>query len=542
MSTEQSTRRPRRRKLAINVRLGQEARRWILFSFSFLCVSLVAGLVYGWPALRQQILADGSDLTEKQLGAIFTVGAWSTQGGRFLTGLARDRYGTRLAACWCLVCTAAGSLGIALSDASNVASLASSLFFLGIGSGTQLCVQPVAGLFPKHAGAVLSTLSGAFQVSGLIFLILANVSSSRKGSYLGFAFFVVGLTVIAALLLPSGGSFVLEEKDASDDHETKVAAYQGDPVTVVSDAGVSEPERTMNDESVVDESEARKDKARSNAGLTNDSAHENNSETTREVEDFSESERMINGESIHETQTKNGVLLENTVKQEELQQEEENDDETNEKDEIETHPPTVWQQLRTREYLGLLIWFSVCIVPLQYYVGTIGFQLEEKGDDGFYTDLFSITYACAAVVAPVGGYLADKCSLGIAHVLATTLTAASLFILASPASLDAQVVGLICYGVGRMLTFGMYFSNVGKRFGYTNYGTLAGLGLITSAIISLLQYPLIAWAADGHSVPVNVSCGSMLMAVTPYCYWLHRQERRYGKAPSFKKNFLTGNT
>ena len=208
----------------------------------------------------------------------------------------------------------------------------------------------------------------------------------------------------------------------------------------------------------------------------------------------------------------------------------------------ESHDPTALQQLWSKEYLGLLIWFSVCIVPLQYYVGTIGFQLEEKGDDGFYTDLFSITYAAAAVVAPMGGYLADKCSLGMTHALATTLTAASLFILASPASLNAQVLGLICYGVGRMMTFGMYFSNVGKRFGYENYGTLAGLGLLTSAIISLLQYPLIAWAADGHAVAVNVSCGAMLMAITPYCYWLHKQERRYGQAPYFRKNFLTGNS
>jgi MFS family permease len=202
--------------------------------------------------------------------------------------------------------------------------------------------------------------------------------------------------------------------------------------------------------------------------------------------------------------------------------------------------PTALQQLRSKEYLGLLVWFSICIVPLQYYVGTIGFQLEQMGDDGFYTNLFSITYAAAAVVAPLVGYLADKFSLGIAHGIATTLTAASFFILASPASLDIQVIGLVCYGVGRMLTFGMYFSNVGKRFGYTNYGTLAGLGLITSAIISLLQYPLIAWAVDGHQVPVNVACAAMLLAVLPYCFWLSRQERRYNRAPFFKHNFLNG--
>lgn len=483
-----TSKRPKVRSL--DAMLGVEARRWILFSFSFLCVSLVAGLVYGWPALRQQLLSDGSELTEKELGAIFTVGAWSTQGGRFITGLARDRYGTRIAACSCLVCTAGGSLGIALSNASNGAALGTSLFFVGIGSGTQLCVQPVAGLFPKHAGAVLSTLSGAFQVSGLIFLVLTNVSNSRRGSFLGFTFFLLGLTAVAALLLPSGGSFVLNDEDAN----------------------VTRSSTDVKQESVVGDDTEEKGSSPENEGV-----HESEPDSA-EIKD---------SEAIPiEAADNNSNDLEQVVDKNEQEQEDQH--------------PTLWQQLRTREYLGLLIWFSVCIVPLQYYVATIGFQLEEKGDEGFYTDLFAITYASAAVVAPVGGYIADKCSLGIAHGLATTLTAASLFILASPASLNAQVVGLICYGVGRMLTFGMYFSNVGKRFGYRNYGTLAGLGLITSSIISLLQYPLIAWTVDGHDVAVNVSLGAMLLAVMPYCFWLHRQERRHGKAPHFKKNFMTG--
>jgi hypothetical protein len=342
----------------------------------------------------------------------------------------------------------------------------------------------VAGLFPKHAGAVLSTLSGAFQISGLVFLVLTHVSDSRKASFLGFAIFILGLTVMAALLLPARGSFVLEK----DENETNV----DDSNEITQEVPVDVPESNVSDPNT-------------NGGKS----------------DHNESERE--GAS---------VLLENIG--------ERIDEPAAQDDSKEASHPTALQQLRSKEYLGLLIWFSICIVPLQYYVGTIGFQLEQKGDDGFYTNLFSITYAAAAVVAPLGGYLADTFSLGFAHGLATTLTAASLFILASPTSLNAQVVGLVCYGVGRMLTFGMYFSNVGKRFGYTNYGTLAGLGLITSAIISLLQYPLIAWASDGHEMPVNVACGAMLVAVLPYCYWLDRRERRYGMAPFFKHNVLTG--
>lgn len=442
----------------------------------------MAGLVYGWPALRQQIINDGTDLTENKLGAVFTVGAWSTQGGRFVTGLARDRWGTRLAACACLLCAATGSFGIALSDASNGAALGASLFFVGIGSGVQLCVQPVAELFPKYSGAVLSSLSGAFQISGLMFLVLANVSNSRRGSFLGFYVCLLGLTVVAALLLPAGRSFLIKnESPSSADQIVAGAEEQSSVVEEVSTATAQEKSKR----NVVAPTEGV---TYSHSDSEKEETHEEKSSVAQEVMEEAEAQ------------------------------------------------PSAFQQIRSWEYAGLIVWFSVCIIPLQYYIGTIGFQLEENGDDGFYTNLFSITYAAAAMVAPFGGYLADKWSLGIAHALATVLTATSLFVLASPASLDVQVIGLVCYGVGRMLTFGIYFSNVGKRFGYANYGTLAGLGLIISAIVSLLQYPLIALAADGHAVPVNVFCGAILMAVTPYCVWLHCQEGQYDKAQLKKGN------
>jgi LAT3 family solute carrier family 43 protein 3 len=164
-------------------------------------------------------------------------------------------------------------------------------------------------------------------------------------------------------------------------------------------------------------------------------------------------------------------------------------------------------------------------------VGSIGFQLESKGDaDGFFTALFSILYASAALLAPFGGYLADVLGLAVTQAVATLLVAASLFVLASPAPLNVQSVGLATYSVGRMLTFGMYFSNVGKRFGYANYGFLAGLGLLISAIASLVQFPLIALAANGEARKVNLSCGAALIATLPYCLWLGWKERNT-KAP-----------
>ena len=92
---------------------------------------------------------DEGGLTENELGAVFTCGAWSVQGGRFLVGIARDKYGTKITVCVCLVMVLCGSVLVATSASDNLAGMCFGMLFLGMGSGAQLCVQPVAGLFPE---------------------------------------------------------------------------------------------------------------------------------------------------------------------------------------------------------------------------------------------------------------------------------------------------------------------------------------------------------------------------------------------------------
>jgi LAT3 family solute carrier family 43 protein 3 len=455
--------------------LSEERRRWILYVFGFSCICFIAGVVYGWPALRQQLKDEGTTLTEKQLGAIFTVGAWSNLGGRFLTGLARDRFGTRLTACASFLMCTAGSLGMAVSDPSNGIALGASLFALGLGSGVILCVAPVAGLFPNNAGSILASLTGAYQISGgLVFLALCNPSNNRLASFLGFAAFLMVLTVIAALLLPEGNTFLVEQEEKGRLPKTMDSTKENG-VEQPSEVALSQPGLEPDEEN--------------EAPTENDDANMINSNAS-EDDDLSPS----TDPHLQSAQA--------------------------------DKPPSALEQLKSAEYVSLTVWTSTLLIPLQYYVGSIGFQLEEKGDDdGFYTNLFSIIYAAAIIVAPVGGYMADNLGLGVTQGVATILCAFSLLMMASNLPLDAQIVGLVAYGVGRMFVFSMYFANVGKRFGYANFGTLTGVGLLTSAIVSLVQYPLIALTADGNGSTVNAVCGSVLLGLLPYCIWLDRRER-----------------
>jgi ABC-type Fe3+-siderophore transport system permease subunit len=131
--------------------------------------------------------------------------------------------------------------------------------------------------------------------------------------------------------------------------------------------------------------------------------------------------------------------------------------------------------------------------------------------------------------APLLGKFADKFGVGAGQAIATILSASSLLFLSmTSVSLRAHVVGMSFYGVGRMFFFGLFFTNVGKRFGFDHYGTLAGLGSLISSLFGNIQYDLIALAADGHEREVNIACGSvMLILGLPYCLWLSRRERRH---------------
>ena len=112
--------------------------------------------------------------------------------------------------------------------------------------------------------------------------------------------------------------------------------------------------------------------------------------------------------------------------------------------------------------------------------------------------------------------------------IATVLSSSSMFILAiENISLNVHMIGMIAYGVGRMMVFGMFFTNIGKRFGFSKYGTLAGLGLILSAIVSLIQYPLITFAAENKEKTVNIICGVVMLLIgLPYSVWLGLREMR----------------
>jgi len=315
---------------------------------------------------------------------------------------------------------------------------------------------------------------------------------------------------IAAVLLPTGDSFLLvRENDSNDNGDDEERG----------DTKVGNEQSLQNQRDGDDEGETILVAA---ATDTNEENNNNNSSNRAKVELLAEG--SDSGVVVVATVDPNPTAIVSTNKDDQIRQPENNN---------KSKQPTAWEQIKTPEYLLLVLWFSVGIVPMQYYVGIIGYQLETLGDDtGVYTDLFSYCYAGAALTAPLAGYFADRFGLGVAQGLATAQVALPFFLLASKdrLPLGVQAIALVSYGIGRMGIFGLYFTNCGKRFGYANYGTLSGLGLLVTGLVSLLQYPLITWTLDGYSNLVNALLGVALVLQAPYFVWLRKREQNCGEA------------
>jgi len=68
----------------------------------------------------------------------------------------RDVVGTRRTVCTSLVLVVLGSTLIATAAADDQAALAAGMLFVGMGSGAQLCLQPVTALFQEAASTAMA--------------------------------------------------------------------------------------------------------------------------------------------------------------------------------------------------------------------------------------------------------------------------------------------------------------------------------------------------------------------------------------------------
>ena len=459
--------------------MGEERAKWVLLAYGLFMTTLVAGVVYGWQSFRAVFIAEGvldegcaSDGGDgecpsqaKELGVIFACGAWSVQACRMVTGLARDRYGTRVCVVGVMLIVAVGIVLLAVSPSQSLALFCVGYFLLGIGAGVQLCMQSISMLFGKYQGAASATLSGAFTLSAVIPLVCAegiksvatgpdgtSYADARLGVLMVWCVTVVVFAASALWLMPKGGEFresvrYLAGKKADDDDDEakkKIAKEEKE------DEGAPPP------------------------------AHAPPANGHRRAPHEGKSAR---------------------------------------------------EQLVSLDFIFLAVWFTVMLLPTNYFIISVGDQLEDMGDgDGTITRGFQLVWVLSTVLSPLAGYSADVVGRGSTMTLAMGCYAASFAMLGfgderSGLSLNAQWINFVCFNVGRLWVFSMYFVSVGRLFGFKHYGTLAGAGLLLSAMSTPLAVPMHQSGVDGGFGVANLASAMICLALTPYTVgWAWRRE------------------
>ena len=172
------------------------------------------------------------------------------------------------------------------------------------------------------------------------------------------------------------------------------------------------------------------------------------------------------------------------------------------------------------EFLLLLTYFSCNALQCQFTVGTVGVQLELKGDEGGWTvdgmtRAFSLCLSLSFLFTPAIGTAFDH--FGFPPVMAalnTLLLGVPALLLSS--SQGAQIITCILYAAGRVGLWASFFSFTGATFGFRHYGKMAGGGLLVQSLFCLLIYPLLAatLAMDRDFTFVN----SLFIALTAAQY------------------------
>merc|ERR1719461_2189251 len=76
----------------------------------------------------------------------------------------------------------------------------------------------------------------------------------------------------------------------------------------------------------------------------------------------------------------------------------------------------------------------------------------------------------------------------------------------SVSSTFLQWFGFMLYVLSRVTTYGLFFAYIGINFGFRFFGTLAGLGMLISAFVSIFQYlciNIVTSQLNGDYKPMN---------------------------------------
>ena len=453
-----------------------------------------------------------------QFGEIFFIGCIAATIVPVIIGPIQDRLSNMWARIFaaCMVSSGLVCISFAGKESLNLVKLGAALLGAG-GNGYQLTSFPMAALFPGNEGLVSSLCTGFFSLSSLVFfsfrLLQSNYGFSLSACAMYYTY-VSAAFLFLSFIWPHHFSKSEQGADAptiaQDEagYSMRISARQSRQSVRLSRAraislSVSEGRHSCASFSPATDSADVLVVPAARTTFVRPTWHGASNQTTSKAQNATtfgstkEPPALITLAPIVIDVPSDGTnpIFEDSVgndrpelltKNEEISQK------------LQLSLLSGAQQLRSREYIALVINFLIGSLVSDFYIGSYLQQtrrLPAKCSSGdtlvdcdaqklalFQTSWSSI-YPCGAIASPLFGIAMDKLQFRRVFVLVVLVSICHQVTNLIPI-VDLQFVTYVIFACGRQVIFGFFYSSLGILFGFTHYGLLtsASSGFVATLI------------------------------------------------------------
>ncbi|OQR82665.1 hypothetical protein ACHHYP_15682 [Achlya hypogyna] len=176
------------------------------------------------------------------------------------------------------------------------------------------------------------------------------------------------------------------------------------------------------------------------------------------------------------------------------------------------------KQVRTFEFMFILLFTSVHILRANFYIGTTNNLLENYGDADFgymYTKIFGFVLPLGFLFVPGIDYFVERKGLALSLQFTTFLGAVYNGLALVPL-LPLQSAVFFVFTGFRAFLYAVIAAFAAKIFGLANLGTIVGLIFTSGSLVGLLQIPAVSYSLEINSLmPMYVVSAVLGLALVP---------------------------
>ncbi|KAF2274759.1 MFS general substrate transporter [Westerdykella ornata] len=445
-----------------------------------------SGIVFGFAALKpilinegvfremcdQDELDAGVEVCYKQdlrLNFFFSLASTTTNVSALPIGAILDRYGPKVCFLFGSACLSVGSILMSLAfrvDEFDGYTLGN--FFLALGgSAIFLPSFQIANAFPKYAGTIVATITGAFDASAAVFLFYRLAYDATGGAFKPQTFFLAYLVVPLAIVVAQLTFLPTENYKTAPQLEMKIARAEDDTRDVHS-----------SDEELPDEEVWKVRKTRSlhrQRRLKKLDELVGGPETRKHREEQEEHKHEVSGVW--------GAL----------------------------HNKTAREQMLSPWFYLLALLTVLQMIRMNYFIATIREQYTYMLDSTILAarinDFFDWALPIGGVLStPFLGIMLDNLSTRVVLLLLTLIITA-IGVVGSIPALWAGYVNVVLFCLLRPFYYSAMSDYAAKVFGFATFGRVYGTIICFSGLINLCQTGIDALTKgpfEGNPIPVNV--------------------------------------